>query len=101
MWIDLDGGNNTVNIEATAPGVPVNIDLVTGIGIVNISPAASPWPTSGERGDGGRQQFRCVEHLRQQRSVIGHLYDDLLDRDLHGAATITYSEIDNVNLSGG
>ena len=34
------GGDNTVNIEATAPNVPVSISMLGGTGTVNISPAA-------------------------------------------------------------
>ena len=34
------GGDNTVNIEATAPDVPVSLSMLGGTGTVNISPAA-------------------------------------------------------------
>jgi hypothetical protein len=100
--IMTSGSNNTVNIEATAHNVPVNIDLESGTGTVNISPTAKNLGniqgivtvTGGNSAD--------VLNINDQNNSAASTYS-LTSSSVtrSGSAAITYQSMDKVNLYGG
>jgi hypothetical protein len=73
--IDTLSGNNTVNIDATAPGESVSVDLVLGTGTVNISPSTEN-----------------LDSIQGNVSIIGGSSSDVLNIfDFNNRSQVTYS----------
>jgi len=97
-----DGGDNTVNVDATAAGVPVSIDMLGGTGTVNITPSSkylgnihgNVSVTGGNSAD--------VLNIFDQNDTGAATYSvtsSTVTRS--GAAAISYATVGSVNLYGG
>ncbi len=77
-----NGGGNTVTVNATAPNVPVVIDMVDGSGTVYVTPSSEGTQQHpGGRVLGWRQHRRHPEHLRRETLLSSHLLGDLCGRE--------------------
>jgi subtilase family serine protease len=111
--VNTDGGDNVVNIEATASNVPVSVGLQGGIGTVNITPSSQNLGlirgnvivTGGNIGINPNpsdalniyDQGTLTPETYSVTTLLG--FDSTVTRT-NMPGTISYSSIDNVNIYG-
>jgi hypothetical protein len=102
LGLDTGGGNDLVNIEATAPGVAVTVDLGYANGTVNISPSAKDLDTIQGSVSVNGGTGADVLNIDDQNDPYQVRYS-ITSSTVHSsnAAPISYSSMSRVNLYGG
>ena len=98
-----EGGSNTVNIEHTVVSAPVSVNLVGGTGTVNVSPTAEnlgniQGDVNVSSGSSGASVLNIFD-VNNPKAVTYSVTSSTVTRT--GAAPITYSSPNHVNLYDG
>ncbi len=96
------GGDNTVNIDATAPNVPVSIDMLGGNGTVNINPGGEDLGAIQGNVDvtgGNDSDVLNIFDTSNPSQVTYSVTSSTMTRT--GAAPISYASLGQVNLYTG
>jgi hypothetical protein len=97
-----DGGNNTVNVDATAAGIPVSIDMLGGTGTVNIAPSSeylgNIQGNVSVTGGNSADVLNIFDENNPSQATYS-ITSSTVTRS--GAAAISYDSAASVNLYGG
>src|SRR5262249_15443942 len=100
--VEPGGGDNIVNVEGTLPSVPVTIDMAGDKDGVHISPAGQNLDNIQGNvtiNNNSGELFLDVNDQNDPKSVSWDLEAGRLTRD--GAATISYTALDDLDVNGG